>query len=109
MPQLAIVTDSTTGIPDQLLNELRIHTVTYYIHRGKEVLRDHMTIDIERLYKWLPGAGEPPPIASPGPGDYIIAYQQVVEEQFCEISPALGVHTRPGTAGLCYFPVLDDE
>ncbi len=29
----------------------------------------------------------------------------VVESFFAELSPALAVHTGPGTAGLCYFPV----
>ncbi len=29
-----------------------------------------------------------------------------VESVIAELSPALGVHTGPGTAGLCYFPVL---
>ena len=28
-----------------------------------------------------------------------------VESLFAELSPVLGVHTGPGTAGLCYFPV----
>jgi DegV family protein with EDD domain len=28
-----------------------------------------------------------------------------VESIVAELSPALGVHTGPGTAGLCYFPV----
>ncbi len=28
-----------------------------------------------------------------------------VESLFAELSPALGVHTGPGTVGLCYFPV----
>ena len=31
---------------------------------------------------------------------------QVVESLMCELSPALGVHTGPGTAVLCYFPVI---
>jgi fatty acid-binding protein DegV len=29
----------------------------------------------------------------------------VVEELFAELSPALGVHSGPGTAGVCYYPV----
>jgi len=29
----------------------------------------------------------------------------VVESLIAELSPALGVHTGPGTAGLCYYPV----
>jgi len=28
-----------------------------------------------------------------------------VEVLMAELSPALGVHTGPGTAGVCYFPV----
>ena len=40
----------------------------------------------------------------------------LIEERFtcaesliAELSPALGVHTGPGTAGLCYFPVLESR
>jgi len=31
----------------------------------------------------------------------------VVESLIAELSPALGVHSGPGTAGLCYFPTTD--
>jgi DegV family protein with EDD domain len=31
---------------------------------------------------------------------------ECVESLICELSPALAVHTGPGTAGLCYYPVL---
>ncbi len=30
-----------------------------------------------------------------------------IESLVAELSPALGVHTGPGTAGICYFPVLE--
>jgi DegV family protein with EDD domain len=39
--------------------------------------------------------------------DLIDARLTVVEWRFAELSPALGVHTGPGTAGVCYFPVKD--
>jgi DegV family protein with EDD domain len=84
MSRLAIVTDSTTGIPERLLQELKIHTVPYYIHRGSEVLRDLVTIDRESFYKWLPNATQLPTTASPGPGDYITMYQRLVEEEGVE-------------------------
>ncbi len=29
----------------------------------------------------------------------------IVETIITQLSPALGVHTGPGTAGLCYFPI----
>jgi fatty acid-binding protein DegV len=28
-----------------------------------------------------------------------------VESLICELTPALGVHTGPGTVGFCYFPL----
>lgn len=37
--------------------------------------------------------------------DLVEARLNPVETIFSELSPALGVHTGPGTAGLCYFPV----
>ena len=43
MSKLAVLTDSTASIPENILQELNIHTIAYYIHRGQEVLRtgDH--------------------------------------------------------------------
>lgn len=32
-----------------------------------------------------------------------------VESLVAELSPALGVHTGPGTAGICYFPVIEQR
>jgi fatty acid-binding protein DegV len=32
---------------------------------------------------------------------------QSVETLVTELSPALGVHTGPGTVGFCYYPVKD--
>jgi DegV family protein with EDD domain len=37
--------------------------------------------------------------------DLVEAKVEVVESFFAELSPALAVHTGPGTAGLCYYPV----
>jgi DegV family protein with EDD domain len=37
--------------------------------------------------------------------ELIEARLQVVEWMFSELSPALGVHSGPGTVGVCYFPV----
>lgn len=81
MSKVAVVTDSCASIPEHLLESLKITWVPYYIHRGKEVLRDLLTIQRENFYRWLPTARELPTTASPGPGDYLKAYNQVVEER----------------------------
>lgn len=79
MPRVAVVTDSAASIPEELLAYLNIKWVPYYIHRGKEVLRDLVTIQCDSFYAWMPTAKELPQTASPGPGDYITAYEQLVE------------------------------
>ncbi|HSR30698.1 MAG TPA: DegV family protein [Anaerolineae bacterium] len=81
MPRVAVVTDSCASIPESLIQALGIHWVPYYIHRGREVLRDLVTVQCDSFYRWLPTAEELPMTASPGPGDYLEVYQSLAEEQ----------------------------
>ena len=81
MPKVAIVTDSVVSVPESIIEALNIHWVPYYIHRGKEVLRDLVTIQRDAFYQWLPTAQELPQTASPGPGDYLEIYEKLVEEE----------------------------
>jgi DegV family protein with EDD domain len=75
------VTDSAASIPEAIIKALSIHWVPYYIHRGKEVLRDLVTIQQEAFYEWLPTARELPKTASPGPGDYLTMYQNLARDE----------------------------
>lgn len=82
---VAVLTDSTASIPEPMLNELNIRTVAYYIHRGGEVLRDLVTVKRDEFLSWLTTARILPTTASPGPGDYIEAYERLAEEGHEEI------------------------
>ena len=86
MASIAIVTDSCASIPENLLEQLHICWVPYYIHRGKEVLRDLVSIQREAFYKWLPTAAELPTTASPGPGDYLQMYTNLAADGYQEIA-----------------------
>ncbi len=79
MSQVSILTDSTASIPENMIRELNIRTVAYYIHRGQEVLRDLLTVQREEFLKWLVSARLLPTTASPGPGDYLQAYQELAD------------------------------
>lgn len=83
--EVAVLTDSTASIPEPMLEELKIRTVAYYIHRGQEALRDLVTIQREEFLNWLITARVLPTTASPGPGDYFEAYESLVEEGHDEI------------------------
>lgn len=78
MSNVAVVTDSTASIPESMLNELNIYVVAYYIHRGKEVLRDLVTVQRDEFLRWLPTATSLPTTASPGPGDYLDMYKSLI-------------------------------
>jgi len=93
---VAIVTDSTASIPDDILQSLQIHWVPYYIHRGNEILRDLVTIKREDFYKWLPRARELPKTANPGPGDYESVYEELASEGVQEI---VSIHMTSKSSG----------
>lgn len=85
MPNVAVLTDSTASIPEEILKRLHIHTVAYYIHRGQEVLRDLVTIQRDEFLRWMMTARFVPTTASPGPGDYFDAYKHLADEGNREI------------------------
>ena len=78
--KVAVVTDSCASIPEPTIEALDIHWVAYYIHRGKEVLRDLVTVQRKEFFQWLPTAKELPTTASPGPGDYLTMYEELAGE-----------------------------
>ena len=85
MPIVAIVTDSAASIPESLIDTLNIHWVPYYIHRGQDTLRDLVTVQRDVFYQWLPTARVLPKTASPGPGDYLKLYEELVQQGVREI------------------------
>lgn len=96
MANVAVLTDSCASIPESLLDSLHIRTVAYYIHRGQEVLRDLVTIQREEFLRWLITARFVPTTASPGPGDYFEAYQQMAEQGSNEI---ISIHMTSRASG----------
>ena len=85
MSKVAIVTDSVASLPEDILRELDIHWVPYYIHRGKEVWRDLVSIDRTSFYQWMANASEIPKTANPSPADYANIYQEIAASGLREI------------------------
>ena len=76
---VAVLTDSCASIPDRLRKQLNIDIVPYYVHRGKEVIRDAVDMTREEFFRWMATAKELPKSATPGPGDYLAAYERLAE------------------------------
>ena len=96
MANVAVLTDSCASLPEEMLNRLGIRTVAYYIHRGQEVLRDLVTIQREEFLQWLMTARFLPKTASPGPGDYYQAYEELAEQGVQEI---VSIHMSSAVSG----------
>ena len=96
MSKVAVLTDSCASIHEELLEKLNIRTVAYYIHRGQEVLRDLVTIQRDEFLRWLITARSLPTTASPGSGDYLEAYKELLEEGNREI---ISIHMTSAGSG----------
>ena len=96
MPNVAVLTDSTVGLPESILNNLNIKTVAYYIHRGQEVLRDLVTIQREEFLRLMITAKFSPTTASPSPADYLNAYEELANEGAEEI---ISIHMSSKVSG----------
>jgi len=101
--KVAVVTDTTASIPEDLLSALKIHTVPYYIHRGEEVLLDLVTITREAFYRWMSSADELPKTACPGPGDYLSKYKELIQHGMRDI---VSIHMTSEGSG-AYQSALD--
>jgi len=96
MTAVAVLTDSVCSVPENMLQQLNIRTVAYYIHRGGEILRDLVTIQREEFLRWLMTARSLPTTASPGPGDYYEAYEGLAEQGAREI---ISIHISSKVSG----------
>ncbi len=90
MSKVAIITDSVASIPNKIIDELNIHWVAYYIHRGQEVLRDLVSIQRDEFLEWLTTAKVLPTTASPGPGDYLNMYKKIAIEE--DVEDIVSIH-----------------
>ena len=104
MSSVAVVTDSCASIPESLIESLKIHIVPYYMHRGRETLRDLVSVERESFYRWLPEAGQLPTTAAPGPGDYLDTYQRLATE--AGATEILSIHMTSKGSGAYQAAVL---
>jgi len=76
---VAVLTDSCASIPEQMIEQLNLEIVPYYVHRGTEMIRDVVGMTREDFFNWMPTAKELPKSATPGPGDYLAGFRRLVE------------------------------
>jgi DegV family protein with EDD domain len=75
-----IVTDTTAGLPSDILERYNIPNVAQYVHFGDEALREEYELDAATFYARQAAASELPKTSAPSVGDMLEAYRQVLNE-----------------------------
>ncbi len=78
MAKVALVTDSTSYIPKELLKNVDLHIVPTIVIWAGEEMRDGVDIQPGEFYKRLASASEMPTTSQPTPNDFKTVYEKIV-------------------------------
>ncbi len=79
MKKIFIVTDSTSDLPEELLNKYNIGIAPLYIHSQNKEYRDKIDITNDRIYKLLESNVDVK-TSAPSPKDFIALYSSIIEK-----------------------------
>ncbi len=83
--KIALITDSTSDIPPEIVRQYDIRVVPQILIWGTEELRDNVTITPEDFYKRLPNDPAHPTTSQPVPKDFLEFYEQAKRDGAEEI------------------------
>ena len=79
MTRIAIVTDSTTGLPEAIIKEFGITVVPLNIHFPNVVQKDGVDISEAEFFRKLAAASELPSTSQPSAGDFVEAFKRAAQ------------------------------
>jgi len=80
MNAVAIVTDSTADIPDNLIEKYNIKIAPLYIHYNGKEYKDKIDIDNKQIYRLLEKNVEVK-TSAPSPSDFLKIYSEIIEKE----------------------------
>lgn len=78
--KIAIVTDSTSYIPEPILKKYNIHTVPLSVVFGEESFREGIDITIEQFYEKMRNEKELPTTSQPAIGTFVDLFEKLSED-----------------------------
>ncbi len=82
---IRIVTDSTSDLPDSIIQEYGITVVPVYINMNGLSYLDGIEISHSKFYDNLPALRTPPTTSAPGIGRFVETYKRLIEDGVNEI------------------------
>ena len=92
---IKIVTDSTSDLPDDLINKLGITVIPLNVSFGTENYKDKVTISSDTFYKRLSEDNNLPKTSQPSPGDFKEIYDSIEPEK----NKILSIHVTAKMSG----------
>ena len=87
---VAVVTDSSSDLPDEVLDRHHIALVPLQVVFGEATFRDRVELKPEEFYRRLRHSGELPTTSQPAPADFIQAFRDAGQEAEEVVAVLLG-------------------
>jgi DegV family protein with EDD domain len=95
--RVAIVTDSTTYLPQSLVDSLGIQQVSLYVGWGGDLRPERDYRDLDAFYAKLAASPQLPTTSQPSVGDFVSCYRPLLDSG-CDV---LSIHIAAGLSGTC--------
>ena len=89
MNKIAIITDSTAYMPEDLIKKYNINVIPVRIQWGEETLVDAVDITASEFYRRLEGSESIPTTSQPSAGDFIALFETLAKEHDAIIAPLI--------------------
>ena len=74
---VAVVTDSTSDIPEEMTRDLGVTVVPLSVSFGTESFKDRVDLSADEFYRRLAGGGTLPKTSQPSVGDFVEVYRRL--------------------------------
>lgn len=105
--KVAVVTDSSVSIPEEMIKELNIHVIPLWLHWGDDLMKDGIDITVEEFYERLVREDSIPTTSQPSAGEFIEFFRSVQKEGYEGIVAVLVSSKLSGTMASAQAAALE--
>jgi DegV family protein with EDD domain len=94
---IALVTDSTCDLPNEIMNDYNIKVVPLTVHFGEDTYYDKQDLQTDQFFKLMESSSELPTTSQPSTGLFLEKYEELAEEY----DQIISIHLSAALSGTC--------
>ena len=94
--KIAVVTDSTAYLPEQIIEKYSIYTIPLTVTIGEDVYEEEVTLCATEFYDKVRGSGTLPKTSQPPVGKFVELFEQLKAKGYTDV---ISVHLSSGISG----------